>query len=389
MGPLAGVRVVELGGLGPAPFCAMLLADLGAEVIRVDRTSDVGSGVNDRVLRRGRRSVAVDLKDPRGLDVLLRLVDRSDVLIEGFRPGVAERLGFGPDLCSRRNAGLIYGRMTGWGQDGPLAQSAGHDINYIALSGALGALGRKGAPPAPPLSLLGDFAGGGMLLAFGVASALVARQASGQGQVIDAAMVDGAATLMGMFFGLHSLGRWEDRPESNLLDGAAYFYDTYRTADDRFISLGAIESQFHDDMLRGLGLDPRDFQHQGDAALWPARKQVIAEAVRTRTQEQWCDVFAGSDACFAPVLSLADAPMHEHNVARGTFLEIDGVLQAAPAPRFAETPCDTPVGWARPGAATEEILRDLGLDDREIHQLLSDDVLRTADRVATGVTASP
>jgi alpha-methylacyl-CoA racemase len=379
MGPLAGVRVVELGGMGPTPFCAMLLADLGAEVVRVDRPGEVGGAVNDRVLRRGRRSIAVDLKQQDGLDLLLRLVERSDVLLEGFRPGVAERLGFGPDECLARNPRLVYGRMTGWGQEGPMAQVAGHDVNYIALSGVLGALGRADAPPAPPLALLGDFGGGGMLLAFGIAAALVQRATSGAGQVIDAAMVDGSALLMSMFFGLHSLGAWEDRREANLLDGGAYFYDTYRTKDDLYLAVGAIEPQFHAQLVAGLGLDAGDFEGQADRDQWAQRKKAVADAVAARTRDEWAEAFGDSDACVAPVLTLAEAPQHPHNASRGTFVTVDGVVQAAPAPRFSTTPCATPSGWARPGAATAEIATELGVGAAELDRLVDAGVLRIAD----------
>ncbi|MEU6091738.1 CaiB/BaiF CoA-transferase family protein [Streptomyces sp. NPDC047085] len=378
MGPLTGLKVVEIGAQGPGPFCATVLADLGAEVVRVDRPAEVGVPFDDHLLRRSRTSVAVDLKDPQGADVVLRLVEDADVLIEGFRPGVMERLGLGPEVCQERNPGLVYGRMTGWGQDGPLAQVAGHDINYTAITGALAAIGRPGAGPAIPLNLISDFGGGGMLLAVGILAALHARGTTGLGQVVDAAMVDGAATLTGIFYGLREKGLWTDVPGTNWLDGGTHFYDTYETADGRHVSFGAVEPQFQQALYETLGLDPADFADPGDRTLWPQRKKRIAEVVRTRTRQEWVEAFEGVDACFAPVLTLEEAPRHPHYVARGSFVELDGVTQPAPSPRFDRTPCPAPTRAARPGEHTRQILAGAGFPAGRIEQLLDAGVVAAA-----------
>ncbi len=311
MGPLQGLRVIELAGIGPGPMCAMLLADQGADVVRIDRVEASGLGVpidkRFEVTGRGRRSVALDLKAPAGRDAVLRLIDRADVLIEGFRPGVAERLGLGPADCHARNAGLVYGRMTGFGQSGPLAQAAGHDLNYIALTGALHAIGSEGRP-VPPLNLVGDYGGGSLYLAFGLMAALFERQSSGRGQVVDAAMVDGAGSLMSIFYGMRASGAWQDRRASNLLDGGAPFYDTYETADGRHVSIAALEPKFFAELVQRLGLDPRFVKVQRDRSQWPALRAAIAEVVRGKTRDECCALLEGSDACFAPVLSLDEAP---------------------------------------------------------------------------------
>jgi len=374
MGPLTGIKVIELAGIGPGPFCAMMLADMGADVIRVDRAQSVVGGDPDNppadVLNRGRRSIGIDLKHPDGVEVLLGLVERADALIEGFRPGVCERLGFGPDVCLERNPTLVFGRMTGWGQEGPYSQMAGHDINYIALAGALEPIGRAGQPPLPPLNLVGDFGGGGMLLAFGIACALVEARSSGRGQVVDAAMVDGAAVLMTMFHAFRAMGLWEDRRGSNLLDTGAYFYEVYETADGKYISIGSLERQFYDTLLDKLGLAGDDsLPRQHDRSQWPAMKERFAEIFKTRTRDEWCELLEGTDACFAPVLSMAEAPGHPHNRARGTFVERNGVVQPAPAPRFSRTPPEIQRPPAFPGQHTDEILTDWGVATERIAEL--------------------
>jgi alpha-methylacyl-CoA racemase len=372
MGPLAGLKVLELAGLAPGPFCGMLLADLGADVVRVDRVESVHDGDPDKppidLLGRGRRSIGVNLKSPEGVVVVLDLVADADAFIEGFRPGVAERLGIGPDDCHARNPRLVYGRMTGWGQQGPYAAAAGHDINYIALAGALEPLGRTDQPPTPPLNLVGDFGGGGMLLAIGILAGVYEAQRSGRGQVIDAAMVDGAALLMTLFHGLRAMGAWNDARGTNLLDTGAHFYDVYETADGKYVSFGSIEPQFYEALLRGLGLEHEELPHQHDRSQWPALKERLGSIVKTKTRDEWCEVFEGTDACFAPVLTIPEAVQHPHNVARRTFLEHAGITQPAPAPRFDRTPpTTTPPPHA--GEQTDEILRQAGFDDARIAKL--------------------
>ncbi|GAB3398890.1 CoA transferase [Massilia agilis] len=354
-GPLAGLRVIEMVGLGPCPFAAMMLADMGADVIRIDRkgahVKDVFPmlGTKYDVMARGRRSLALDLKRPEAKDALLQLVDKADVLLEGYRPGVMERLGLGPDVCQARNPKLVYGRITGWGQDGPLAHAAGHDINYIALSGMLHAMGRAGTPPAPPLNLVGDFGGGGMLLAFGVVCAVLEARQSGKGQVVDAAMVDGAALLGAMMYGLRACGMWGSAREANVLDGGAPFYDTYACADGKFVAVGAIEPQFYEQLLALARAEDPAFANQWSQRDWPRLKDKFAALFKTRTRDEWCKLLEGSDACFAPVLDMAEAPDHPHNRERGTFMQVDGVTQPAPAPRFSRTPA----GPAQPLAAED------------------------------------
>jgi alpha-methylacyl-CoA racemase len=371
-GPLAGVRVIELAGIGPAPYGCMLLADLGADVLRVDRAGAAPGGPTDPywdLLARSRPSVGVDLKDPEGRDLVLGLVDRADVLVEGFRPGVAERLGLGPEACRGRNAGLVYARMTGWGQDGPMARAAGHDIDYIALAGALWPIGRPGEPPVPPLNLVGDFGGGGMLLAFGVVSALFERTRSGQGQVVDVAMVDGAASLTTMLYSLLRAGRWTEVRGVNFLDSGAHFYDVYETADGRYFAVGAIEPQFYAELLGLLGLDAEPLPHQMDRSAWPAMRARLASVFATRSRDQWTAVFEGHDACGAPVLSPSEAPAHPHNQARGTFVEVDGLVQPAPVPRFDRTPGSVSRPPSPPGADTDQGLADWGVDPAEVARL--------------------
>ncbi|MGW9177159.1 CaiB/BaiF CoA transferase family protein [Streptomyces decoyicus] len=377
MGPLTGLQVVEIGAQGPGPFCATVLADLGARVVRIDRPAEVDRPFNDVILGRSRRSVAIDLKNPQGQSVAQRLTDRADVLIEGFRPGVMERLGLGPERCLGSNPRLVYGRMTGWGQSGPLARSAGHDINYTALSGALSAIGRPGGGPVIPLNLLADFGGGGMLLAVGILAALQARTATGRGQVVDAAMADGVAQLMGIFYGLSQQGSWLPGAGTNWLDGGAHFYDTYETADGRHVSFGAVEPQFQRAMYQALGLDPAEFADAWDRSRWPGYKKRIAEVIRQRTRDEWCAVFEGVDACFAPVLSLEEAPHHPHYAARESFVTSDGLVQHAPAPRFSDTPCAPPSRAARPGDATAAVLAETGYSAAEVQEFLAAGVVAT------------
>jgi alpha-methylacyl-CoA racemase len=371
-GPLKGVRVVEMAGLGPAPFAGMVLADMGAEVIRVDRASGElrSAAAPVDLLARGRRSIALDLKQERARTVALDLIGTADVVLEGFRPGVMERLGLGPDVCIDRSPRLIYGRMTGWGQDGPYAADPGHDINYIALAGALEPLGRVGERPLPPLNLVGDFGGGGMLLAFGVTAALVERATSGRGQVVDAAMVDGAALLMSMQWSMYHSGSIGPRG-TNLLDTGAPFYEVYECADGRFVSVGAIEPQFYARMCDLLGLQAADWGNQRDRSTWPARKDKLAEVFLLKSRDEWCSILEHQDTCFAPVLTLEEAANHPHNVARETFVSSHGLVQPAPAPRFSRTPGQLDRAAPTTGADTLAIMRELGADDSEIEQLLA------------------
>jgi alpha-methylacyl-CoA racemase len=355
-GPLAGVRVLELAGIGPAPFCAMLLSDMGADVIRVDRPQPAMAVVAPAsdVLLRGRRSVVLDLRAPEGVRAALDLAERADVLIEGFRPGVTERLGLGPEACLARNPRLVYARMTGWGQDGPLAQSAGHDIAYLAITGTLHAIGRKGQPPTVPMNVVGDFGGGALYLATGILAALLETQRSGRGQVVDAAIVDGAASLTSMMHGMLAAGMWRDEPGVNLLDGGVPWYDVYATADGEWMAVGALEGKFFAEFTRLLGLDGAD-------RCDPGLREKIAAAFASRTRAQWAEVFEGTDACVAPVLGLAEAADHPHLAARETFVEVDGIRQPAPAPRFSRTPSAVQGPPVRPGTHTREALLDWGV----------------------------
>jgi len=368
-GPLNGIKVIEIAGIGPGPFCAMMLADMGADVLRIQRkVHDALPLKSNPVAGRGMQSVALDLKSAAARDAVLRLLEHSDALLEGFRPGVMERLGLGPEPCLARNPRLVYGRMTGWGQSGPMAQQAGHDINYIALTGALAAIGTEQSGPVAPLNLVGDFGGGGMLLAFGMVCALLEASRSGKGQVVDAAMIDGAALLMATTFGQYAVGRWKLERGANLLDGAAPFYTTYRCADDKWVAVGAIEPQFHAVLLQRLGLDPSEFEPQHDQSQWPARKARLAGLFATRTRAQWCALMEGAEACFTPVLDMQEALEHPHNVARDTFIEVEGTRQPAPAPRLSRTP-----GLVRPrgSASAQETLARWGLSEAEIASLHS------------------
>ena len=373
-GPLSGVKVVEIAGIGPGPFCAMLLADMGADVIRVDRAQTVAGSFPDApsldIMNRGRRSIGVDLKQPDGVETVLRLVEQADALLEGFRPGVAERLGIGPDECLARNPRLVYGRMTGWGQDGPYAPTAGHDINYIALAGALDPIGRLGDKPVPPLNLVGDFGGGGLMLAYGLVCGILEARSSGTGQVVDAAMVDGAAVLTTFIHGLRAMGVWQDVRGGNLLDTGAHFYETYECSDGTFVSIGSIEPQFYSELMRLTGLDQEEVPHQMDRSQWGAMKERLTALFKTKTRDEWCTILESSpDVCFAPVLSMAEAPDHPHNVARSTFVEVAGIRQPAPAPRFSRTPgsIDRPPPHA--GQHTEEALVAWGFDPSDVAKL--------------------
>jgi alpha-methylacyl-CoA racemase len=385
-GPLSGIRIVELAGIGPGPYTCMLLADAGADVVRIDRAvpaAPSGLRLDDDapakpddvprphwdLLNRSRRSVAVDLKNPAGVEMVLELIDKADGLVEGWRPGVAERLGLGPDACAARNPRLVYGRMTGWGQDGPLAASAGHDINYIALAGALWPIGRGGERPVPPLNLVGDFGGGGMLLAFGMCAALLEAQRSGRGQVVDAAMVDGAASLMTMTFAFRQVGLWTEGRGDNILDTGAPFYDVYDTADGRWFAVGAIEPQFYAALLRVLGLEGEDLPSQNDRNHWPAMKERFAAVFRSRTRDEWTAAFDGTDACGAPVLSPWEAHEHPHNKVRETFVEVEGVVQPGPAPRFSRTPAAVSRPPSVAGSGADATLEAWGFDRDRVARL--------------------
>jgi len=383
MGPLAGVKVVEIASIGPGPFCAMMLADMGADVIRVDRKNQagrpgttVGSNPRHETLNRGRRSVAVDLKNPAAIETVLKMCEGADVILEGFRPGVMERLGLGPEVVHARNEKIVYGRMTGWGQDGPYASVAGHDINYIALSGVLHALGRKGDKPLPPMNLVGDFGGGGMLLAFGIVSALFEAQRSGKGQVVDAAMVDGASLLMAPIYGLQKMGRWNgDERGVNLLDTGAHFYEVYETSDGKYISLGSIEPQFYALLLEKAGLDKEEFADQQNRDKWPDYKDQLEALFKTKTRDEWCEIMEYTDICFAPVLSMNEAHAHPHNAERGTFIEVEGVKQPGPAPRFSRTAPEVARPSPIPGEHNYEALEDWGFTADEIATLRDEEAI--------------
>jgi alpha-methylacyl-CoA racemase len=374
VGPLSGIKMVEFAGIGPGPFAAMMLADLGADVLRVDRADQVGRGDKSApsadVSNRGRRSVGIDLKNERGVAAALRLIEKADVILEGFRPGVMEKLGLGPIPCFERNPRLVYGRMTGWGQEGPWARRAGHDINYIALAGVIDQIGRAGEKPIFPLNLVGDFGGGGMLLALGVVAALLERGTSGQGQIVDAAMIDGAALLTTMFYALRNMGVWNETRGTNMLDTGAHFYEVYATKDGKYVAVGAIEPQFYAELLARLGLDgDQRFAGQMNASDWPNMKKGLEAIFIQKTRDEWAAMFEGSDACLAPVLGPLEAPHHPHHAARGTFTTVAGALQPAPAPRFSRTPAAIARPPAVPGAHTEEALRDWGFDEGELTML--------------------
>jgi alpha-methylacyl-CoA racemase len=375
MGPLSGIRVLEFEAIGPGPFCGMMLADMGADVLLVDRPADAGLGLGRErwsdVMLRGRRSVTLDLKSKDGVEAALRLAARADALIEGFRPGVMERLGLGPDALAARNPKLVYGRMTGWGQDGPLAPRAGHDINYIALTGVLHAIGRSGGAPVPPLNLIGDFGGGGMLLAFGIACALVEAQRSGKGQVVDAAMVDGASLLSTMFWGMLAGKRWSEVRGENVLDSGAPWYDAYETKDAKFVAIGAIEPKFYAELLERLGIAGENLPAQHDRGRWPELRNRFAQVFRSKTRDEWGALFEGSDACFAPVLSFSEARRHPHNASRSTFVDSGRVTQPAPAPRFSRTPGAIRHEPPERGGRGNEALADWGFSPEEIERLAS------------------
>lgn len=371
MGPLVGVKIIEVGGIGPGPFCSMMLSDMGAEIVRVDRKDQVDM-IEPRynLMQRNRLAVGVDLKTVEGVEAILRMIEKADAVTEGFRPGVMEDLGLGPDVCLKRNPKLVYGRMTGWGQSGPLSRSAGHDINYIALTGAFYSMGESDRKPAPPLNLVGDFGGGGLMLAFGVVCALYESQGSGRGQVVDAAMVDGVAALTTLSYGMRAAGMWSEKRQNNLFDGGAHFYDSYETKDSRYVCVGSIEPQFYSLLLKHTGLetDP-DFAFQMDRSKWSVCKSKLAAVFKSKTRDEWCKIMEGTDVCFAPVLTLEEAPKHPHNVERRTFVEIDGVVQPSPTPRFSRTVPEIRKPPSAPGADTERVLAEWGFSQDEIRAL--------------------
>jgi alpha-methylacyl-CoA racemase len=372
-GPLTGLKIIEFAGIGPGPFCGMLLSDLGADVVRIDRKGQ-GRGSPADITARGRRSVGLDLKNPASIETCLRLFETADVVFEGFRPGVMERLGLGPDVALKRNPKLVYGRMTGWGQFGPYAQAAGHDMNYIAITGALHAIGTEDKP-IPPLNLVGDFGGGALYLAFGILAGVIKARETGEGQVIDCAMSDGAASLMAMFYGFKASGAWTESRRSNLLDGGAHFYDTYQCSDGKWVSIGSIEPQFYALLLEKTGISDPAFKAQMDRGAWPDLKAKLAAVIATKTQSEWCALMEATDVCFAPVLDLDEAPKHAHNVARQTFVEVAGVTQPAPAPRFSKTPGAIQGPPPAIGAHDQEALRDWGFSEADVSALKANGAL--------------
>jgi len=368
MGPLKGIKIIEFAGIGPGPFCAMMLADMGAEVIRIDRKGEKRFGRLD-ITSRGRRSVALDLKNPEGVKTALRLIEKADALLEGFRPGVMERLGLGPEQCSQVNPRLVYGRMTGWGQYGPLSHASGHDINYIALTGALYSVGRPDSPPVPPLNLVGDFGGGAMMLAFGLVCGVLEAKTSGKGQVVDAAMTDGVSALMGYMYGFKAAGKWNNSRGTNRLDCGAHFYDSYGCSDGKYISIAAYETQFYALFLEICGIDDPAFHAQLDVDKWPELKEKLTQLFKTKTREEWCALMEGTDICFAPVLDMDEAPEHPHNKARKTFVEIDGVVQPSPAPKFSRTHPEIQGCPPLPGEHNEVVLSEWGFSRDELDSL--------------------
>lgn len=366
-GPLSGFRIVEFAGIGPGPYCGMLLADLGAEVIRLERPGAVRQPADTH--NRGKRSIIVDLKSPEGVDIALRLTDTADGTFEGLRPGVMERLGLGPDVMLKRNPRLIYGRVTGWGQEGILANAAGHDPNYIALTGALHAIGPADGPPSLPLNLIGDYAGGGLLMAFGLVAALLEAQRSGKGQVVDAAMVDGASSLMSVFYSMVALGRHRDERGKSLLDGGTHFNNVYETSDGRYVSICSLEPQFYALLMEKLDLDQKEFRPQMAPEAWPRLREKLADIFRQRTRDEWCELLEGTDVCFAPVLSISEAPSHPHHQARGTYIERDGYIEPAPSPRFSRSTPERPGSSPEPGGDTDELLGSIGFDEQRISEL--------------------
>ena len=377
MGPLNDIKVIEMAGIGPAPFCGMILADMGAEVISVERITAAGRGSSADIASRGKKSIAVDIRKPEGQEIIKKLIDSADVLIEGFRPGVMEKNNLGPDALLNINPKLIYGRMTGWGQTGPLANAAGHDINYIALSGVLGAIGKKESPPPPPLNLIGDFGGGGMLLALGVCAALNTVNKEGKGQVIDAAMTEGSALLMSMMYGMLSSGIWTDSRDSNLLDGAAHFYGCYECKDGKFVSIGSIEPQFYALLREKMNIDEDIFDNQMDKTSWSALRENLEIRFKEKTRDEWCEIMEGTDICFAPVLSMSEAITHDHNVERNSFFNLDNVIQPSPAPKFSYSKSEVSHPPVKVGTHTKEIMSSLGLDE-EVIEYVSKEIIAEA-----------
>ena len=377
MGPLKDIKVIEMAGIGPAPFCGMILADMGAEVISVERITAAGRGSSADIASRGKKSIAVDIRKPEGQEIIKKLTDSADVLIEGFRPGVMEKNNLGPDALLNINPKLIYGRMTGWGQSGPLANAAGHDINYIALSGVLGAIGKKESPPPPPLNLIGDFGGGGMLLALGVCAALNTVNKEGKGQVIDAAMTEGSALLMSMMYGMLSSGIWTDSRDSNLLDGAAHFYGCYECKDGKFVSIGSIEPQFYALLREKMNIDEDIFDNQMDKTSWSALRENLEIRFKEKTRDEWCEIMEGTDICFAPVLSMSEAIKHDHNVERNSFFNMDNVIQPSPAPKFSYSKSEVSHPPVKVGTHTKEIMSSLGLDE-EVIEYVSKEIIAEA-----------
>ena len=377
MGPLKDIKVIEMAGIGPAPFCGMILADMGAEVISVERITAAGRGSSADIASRGKKSIAVDIRKPEGQEIIKKLIDSADVLIEGFRPGVMEKNNLGPDALLNINPKLIYGRMTGWGQTGPLANAAGHDINYIALSGVLGAIGKKESPPPPPLNLIGDFGGGGMLLALGVCAALNTVNKEGKGQVIDAAMTEGSALLMSMMYGMLNSGIWTDSRDSNLLDGAAHFYGCYECKDGKFVSIGSIEPQFYALLREKMNIDEDIFDNQMDKTSWSALRENLEIRFKEKTRDEWCEIMEGTDICFAPVLSMSEAITHDHNVERNSFFNLDNVIQPSPAPKFSYSKSEVSHPPVKVGTHTKEIMSSLGLDE-EVIDYVSKEIIAEA-----------
>ncbi len=376
MGPLKGVRIIEMGGIGPSPFAAMLLSDMGAEVIRIERASAEFANPCETTLR-GRKSIALNLKDPKGIDLALKLIDSADALLEGFRPGVMEKLGLGPDVCLARNPKLVFGRMTGWGQTGPLSHVAAHDINYVAITGALDTIGRKEGGPVAPLNLVGDFGGGGAYLVMGMLAAMLEAKTSGQGQVVDAAITDGVASLMTMIQGYRAMGMWDLERQNNIFDGGAHFYDTYECADGKWVALGAIEVHFYEELVSKLGIDVGEISYpaQFDKEKWASLRPVFAERIKQKTRDEWCEIFGDADACFAPVLDMDEAVEYPHNKERGTFVEVGGVMQSAPAPKFSRTASEIQGAPVPAGSSNEQVMADLGLSEDEIAELKNTGVL--------------
>ena len=379
MGPLKGIHVIEMAGIGPAPFAGMALADMGARVTLVERFTSRPQAAIPDCSRRGKHSLALDIKSEAGLDILHKLVSTADVLLEGFRPGVMERLGVGPDVCLQNNPGLIYARMTGWGQSGPLSQAAGHDINYISLTGALAAIGRKDQKPTIPLNMIGDFGGGGMLVITGILAALLERGNSGKGQIVDAAMTDGSAYLMSFLHSMTAQGHWQQQRESNMLDGGAPYYNTYETSDGKYISIGSIEPQFYELLKQYAELDDSLFTNQNAVEQWPQQTLELTRVFKTKTQSEWCDIMQGSDVCFAPILNLEEAPSHPHNIDRQTYIDVAGMTQPAPAPRFSRTPSTVRFESQAVGRQTIDILKSAGVSDAEIEKLIDDRVVSSCE----------